>query len=302
MNEVERIVENANKLNAHIDSVVFEKDGNIIEWGRTETLHELRSSAKLLVSMAYGIAIAKKMKCKDNKILTLDTKVYNTFKDLTKKLPPYVKNWTIRTLLTHSTGYEKMMMKASQIENIDKDKLLDYIFETSTKYTVGEHFTYNNVEPYLLSVFFSENFKMDISDFVKKEIFSPLEIKKYTWKKYGKYCAGATGLYLNYKDFHKLGELILHYGMFNKKQVVPKDWIVEMTSPQIDCPDSYKPERVLPKIAAGYFVWISRDGIVFRDGAGGQYIICDRKNDMLITLMSSEEHINLVTESLRGLI
>lgn len=213
-----------------------------------------------------------------------------------------MKNWTIRTLLTHSTGYEKMMMNASQVKELDKFKLLDVIFETPIRFDAGVHFTYNNVEPYLLSVFFKENFGVDISDFISEKIFKALEIQNFTWSKYGNYCAGATGLFLNYKDFHKIGQLLLNFGKYNHKQVVPEEWVVEMTKPQIQCPDYYKPERLLPKHNAGFFTWISRDGIVFRDGSNGQYIICDYQKNTLITIMSTEKEMNLVTECLKGMI
>ena len=75
-----------------------------------------------------------------------------------------------------------------------------------------------------------------------------------------------------------------------------------MVKPQVHCPDYYKPERLLPKLDAGYFTFISRDGIVFRDGSNGQYIICDYKNNRLITIMSSQKDMSLVTECLRNLI
>lgn len=94
----------------------------------------------------------------------------------------------------------------------------------------------------------------------------------------------------------------MNFGKYNGKQIVPKQWVKEMTKPQVACPDYYKPERVLPKLNAGYFTWISRDNIVFRDGSDGQYIICDYKNNRLITIMSSQQDMSLVTECLRDLI
>lgn len=199
-------------------------------------------------------------------------------------------------------GYENMMFNAGQVKTLDKFKLLDILFETPIKYPTDTHFTYNNVEPYLLSVFFKENFGIDISDFINEKIFKPLVIKNYTWSKYGNYCAAATGLFLNYKDFHKIGKLLLDFGKYKGNQVVPANWIKEMTSSQVHCPDYYKPERVLPKLDAGYFTWISRDGLVFRDGSDGQYIICDYPHNRLITIMSTQKEMNLVTECLKGLI
>jgi len=174
------------------------------------------------------------------------------------------------------------------------------LFSTEIKYKTGKHFTYSNVEPYLLSIFFQENFDINIADFVNEKIFKLLNIKEFEWLNLGKYCAGATGLYLNHKDFHKLGQVLMNNGKYKDVQIVPEKWIKQMTSKQVECPDNYKPERFLPKLGAGYFTWISRDDIVFRDGAEGQYIICDNKNNRLITIMSTEKYMAKVTECLRG--
>ena len=96
--------------------------------------------------------------------------------------------------------------------------------------------------------------------------------------------------------------MIFDFGKYEGKQIVPEAWIKEMVNPQIHCLDYYKPERVLPKLSAGYHTWISRDNILFRDGSNGQYIICDYKNNRLITILSLQKDMSLATECLRGLI
>ncbi len=268
---------------------------------KTVDLHELRSCSKLLIAFAYGIAIDEKFVCKDGQPLSLQTKVFDTFSKIAKP-PKQVKEWTVRTLFTYSTGYEKMMFNKSHVETLDKFHLLDVLFAQPIKHPTDTHFTYSNVEPYLLSVFFQENFGKNIREFIKERILQPLGVKKFVWENFGNYCAAATASYFNHKDFHKFGQLLMNDGAFDGKQIVPKWWILEMKKPQVDCPDYFKPERVLPKLSAGYFTWISRDGIVFRDGSDGQYIICDEKNGRLISIMASQEEMSLVTECLRGLI
>lgn len=302
---IKAFLEKAKELNVNIDSIYLEENDIITkEIINDIELHELRSCSKLLIAFAYGIALNENFKCKfTNEILNLNTKIYPTLSAIYNgQIPEQVKEWTIRTLLTHSTGYEKMMFNEKHIETLDKNNLLEVLFNTEIKYKTGEHFTYSNVEPYLLSIFFQENFDQNIAKFVNERIFKPLDIKNFEWLNLGKYCAGATGLTLGSSDFHKLGQLLINNGKHNEIQVVPADWIKEMTSKQVECPDYYKPERVLPKLSAGYHTWISRDNILFRDGSNGQYIICDYKNNRLITIMATQKDMSLVTECLRGLI
>ena len=290
----------------NIDSVFIEQNGNVEKFFyNDEQLHELRSCAKLLVAMAIGIAIDKGLSIAGEP-LTLNTKVFPIIKDIAnitnKSNIDKMKEWTIKDLLTHTTGYEEQMMSERFIQDIDKDRLLDYALNYDIPYEVGTRFAYNNVEPFILSVFFQEAFNKNLTDFIDENIFKKLDISEYKWENYGKYCPGATGLYLKHSDFHKLGQLLLNEGKYNNNQIISSNWIKEMCSMKLETPSAYKPERVLPKIGIGYFIFISRDGYIFRDGSNGQYIILNKDKNLLITIMSTEKDMKNVTEILKNLI
>ena len=305
MIDIEKLKDNVNILSRNLDSLnidsIFIEQNNHIEKiiYKDEELHELRSCSKLLVAMAIGIAIEKKM-------LDLDTLVYPVIKNIVKiknvNNLNKIKQWNIKHLLTHTTCYESQMMSEKYIENIDKDNLLDYALNYDIPYEPGNRFAYNNVEPFILSVFFQERIGINLSDFINENIFEKLNIEEYKWDNYGKYCPGATGLYMKHTDFHKLGQLLLNNGKYNNEQVIPESWIDEMCKLQLETPSAYKSERVLPKIGVGYFTFISRDDFIFRDGSNGQYIILNKNKDILITIMSSEKDMKNVTEILRGII
>ncbi len=297
-NNVSKLKETLPSLN--IDSIFLEQDGKLDKiFYNYECLHELRSCAKLLVAIAIGIVIDKGM-------ITLDTFVYPSIKNIVninnESNLEKIKKWKIRDLLTHTTGYEKQMMSESYIKDIDEDKLLDYALNYDIPYEVGTRFAYNNVEPFVLSVFFQEAFGINLTDFINENIFKKLDIKEYKWNNYGKYCPGATGLYMKHSDFHKIGQLLLNNGIYNNNQVVPREWINEMCKLQLETPSAYKSERVFPKVGIGYYIFISRDEYIFRDGSNGQYIIVNKKNNILITIMSSERDMKNVTEILKNLI
>lgn len=295
---IKLISEKENGLN--IDSIFIEQDGQKdIIFYKEESLHELRSCAKLLVAMAVGIAIEKKM-------FNLDTLIYPAIKNVVniknKDNLEKIKKWTIRNLLTHTTGYEKQMMSEKYIEDIDKNDLLNYALNYDIPYKVGERFAYNNVEPFIISVFFQEQFGINLRDFINENIFLKLNIKEFEWENYGKYCPGATGLYLKHSDFHKIGELLLNDGVYNNEKVVSENWIKEICKMQLETPSIYKKDRVLPKMGVGYYTFISRDGYIFRDGSNGQYIIVNKDKNLLISIMSNEKNMKLVTEVLRDLL
>ena len=91
-------------------------------------------------------------------------------------------------------------------------------------------------------------------------------------------------------------------GKYNNKQIVPQEWVRQMSTKQINTPFFHRFRLVLPKYGAGYHIWISKKGVVYRDGSGGQYIICDHNHDRLITIMSTQKNMALVKKCLKGFV
>lgn len=286
--------------NVHIDSIMIEENGMIQKHSyKPDCLHEMRSLSKVLIALAYGIVL-------DKKLISLDTFVYPTLSKLNVEIRKdnldKIKQWKIRHLLTYTCGYEKQMFSEKYIKDLDKNKLLEYVLNCDLPNPVGEIYTYNNAETFLLSVFFQEMFKENIADFIAREIFSPLGITEYKWENFGKYCPGGTGLYISHESLFKIGQLILHKGKFNNKQIISHFFIEEMCKTQIQTPNATKLDRVLPKFGVGYIMHISRDGYVYKDGTNGQYLIVNFAKNQLITILSSESEMNYVIEILRDLI
>ena len=311
MVDINIVKENVNILSKelgrlNIDSIFIEQDGKLDKvFYKDEQLHELRSCSKVLVAMAIGIAIEDKMLV--NGIpLSLDTKIFPSIKNLVKIKNKNnllkIQTWTIKNLLTHTTGYESQMMSERYIEDVDKNELLDYALNYDIPFDVGTRFAYNNVEPFILSVFFQETFGINLKDYINEKIFKKLNIKEFEWDNYEKYCPAATGLYLKHSDFHKIGQLLLNNGRYDGKQIIPENWIVEMTSMQLETPSAYKPERVFSKMGVGYYTFISRDNYIFRDGFHGQYLIINREKKLLVTIMASEKDMKNILEIFRDII
>ncbi len=294
---IDEIMKRIDEFGLSIDSLYIQSKDSLNVIINSDKLHELRSCSKLLVAMAMGIAI-------ENNLFSLEENIYNYIeKYITNdNNREKIRKWTIRTLLTHTTGYDKMLMSNKEIidKNLDKSKLLEYALNYDIANEPNATYTYNNVEPFIISVLFKEKYNIDLEDYIKENIFNKIEINNYSWEKYGEYCPGCTGLYLLPKDFHKLGMLILNDGVYNNVSVVPSNWINEMIKLQIETPNLVKIERLFPKYGAGYFTFISRDGYVFRDGTNGQYIIINKNKELVISIMSSEKDMSKITEIFRN--
>lgn len=194
------------------------------------------------------------------------------------------------------------MFSRKYIKDLKTEDYVSYVLNYEMPNNVGEKYVYNNAETFLLSVFFQEEFQINIKDFIAKEIFEPLKIKKFIWDNYGKYCPGATGLFLSHKDLFKVGKLILQKGLWKDKQIISSKFIEEMCSTHIDTPYAVKPNRILPKFGVGFVVNTSYDGWVFKDGTNAQYIILNLKKNQLITILSDEEDMTLAQQILKDVI
>ena len=102
-----------------VDSIFIQKQNSIDKhFFSSESLHEMRSTSKVLTAMAVGIAMEKKMKINGAPI-SLDTKVYPIIKNLVTisnvSNLAKIQQWTINNLLTHTTGYQSQMMSERYI-------------------------------------------------------------------------------------------------------------------------------------------------------------------------------------------
>lgn len=292
------ILDNINKENAQIDSLYIEENNELHKLIVYDDLHELRSVSKLLIAMAMGIAIKDKLFSIDENVFKYFEKYINNQNNIQK-----IKKWTVKSLLTHTTGYDKTIMTSKYIRenNLEKDKLLENVLNYDINNEPNSECVYNNVEPFLISVLFKEKHNIYIEQYIDKNIFKKMDIKSYKWEKYGEYCPGCTGLYLYPDDFYKIGKLVLNDGKYENKQIIPTEWIKEMCEIKLETPNLYKKERLFPKLGIGYFIFLSRDNYIFRDGANGQYIIINKQKKLLICIMASEKDENKPTQILKNI-
>src|SRR5690625_5934085 len=111
------------------------------------------------------------------------------------------------------------------ITHLDPFAYLHYIVNHPIGDEPGVYYPYSNSGFYLLGVVLQEFLQDDLLVFIKRELLDPLGVKNFKWEKYGDYIAGATRLWLLPEDLLKFGELLLHDGKVNEKQLISKSWI-----------------------------------------------------------------------------
>ena len=290
-----------------LHSIMIVKDGKVVKehWmseGAPDKLHILNSVSKTFTSTAVGLAIAEGR-------LSLSDKVVDLFPD---KLPADVsdnlKKVEVRHLLTMSGGHDTEPSRRTMPEGADwVEAFLAHPFE----HEPGTYFWYNSMGTYMLSAIVQKVTGEKVIDYLTPRLFEPLAIEGATWQESPQGInAGGWGLYLKTEDLAKMGQLILRRGEWNGKQIVPAEWIDEMTTAHIDSrPAGMRPEQITFKAedsdwlqGYGYQMWRCRHGAVRADGANGQYIIVMPEQNVVIAMTANigdmQGEINLVWEHL----
>ena len=281
-----------------IHSVMIVKDGNVIysHWqseGVDSVPHVLHSVSKTFTATAVGLAIA------DGKMALTD-KVVDYFPD---KLPAEVsdnlKAMTVRDLLTMSCGHD---VEPSWRGDSDQDWVTIFLAHPVV-HEPGTFYLYNSLGTYMLSAIVQQVTGEKVVDYLTPRLFEPLHIDKPKWEEspQGINCGG-WGLYLKTEDLAKMGQLLLQKGEWNGKQLIPAEWVAEMSKKQVE---SINPgtrieqaeERGMTKESSdwmqgyGYQMWRCRPNCFRADGARGQYIIVVPDKNAVIAITSNVEDL-----------
>ena len=281
-----------------IHSVMIVKDGSVIysRWqseGADSVPHVLHSVSKTFTATAVGLAIA------DGKMALTD-KIIDFFPD---KLPAEVsdnlKAMTVRDLLTMTCGHD---VEPSSRGSQEVDWVQAFLAHPVV-HKPGTFYLYNSLGTYVLSAIVQQVTGEKVVDYLNSRLFEPLHIDKPKWEEspQGINCGG-WGLYLKTEDLAKMGQLLLQKGKWNGQQIIPEEWVSEMSKKQTE---SINPgtrieqaeERGLTIETSdwmqgyGYQMWRCRPGCFRADGARGQYIIVVPDKNAVIAITSDVEDL-----------
>jgi CubicO group peptidase (beta-lactamase class C family) len=298
INKIDTAIRNGTYPNIHSlhivrnNKLVYEKywPGKDESWGNDlgiriherDSLHDIRSISKSIVSACVGIAIQQ------GKIKSIDQKVFDFFPEYKKLDTGLISSLTIKHLLTMSSGlvwneevpYDNP--ENSEIKMIRSSNPVEFVLSQPLEFPPGQVWKYNGGTTQLLAAIIEKTTGEKIDQFASEYLFQPLEIKKFEWAKYPGtgLPAAASGLRLSSRALLKFGLLYFNGGKWEDKQMVPEKWVEESFRPHVERPDggSY-----------GYQFWLWQDTINNKPtpivgcvGNGDQRIFFDKTNDLLV--------------------
>lgn len=241
------------------------------------TLHTLQSVTKSIVSLVYGVALARK------DIATIEQPIAkfipahaDAFRDsLRKKI-------TIRHLLTMTSGirwpegggYGSDDDITQRMEN--SADWVSMVLAQPMDTVPGTKYHYNDGAAALLAEVFRGATGVDLQVYAAQHLFAPLGITSFQWKRSsGGLTDSEGGLYLEPADLAKLGQLMLDQGMWNGTRLVSAEWVAESVRGQLPV----KPGQPPARINYGLLWWtvgpslLQDPGVYFGWGYGGQYVV-----------------------------
>lgn len=243
-----------------------------------DSIKNIMSVTKTIIGLLTGIAIDEGF------IENISDPVSKYLDHIISITEPVKASTTIEQLLSMTAGHNWNGTSSTSLFNdcFSSPDPLGYIINHPLVSTPGSVFNYSDGASHLLSVIISEATGQNTLDYLSEKLFSPMGISNFTWIKDNRsYPIGAAGLRIKPGDMVKIGQLILHKGMYKNQQLVPEEWIISMTSPQISTDNNvpYGPDY-------GYQVWIGNAGgfkHIMAMGWGGQFILIRPEQDLVVT-------------------
>ncbi|MBK8501337.1 MAG: serine hydrolase [Saprospiraceae bacterium] len=239
----------------------------------TDSLHDVRSVSKSVVSAAVMIAIDQR------KIESVNQRVFEFFPEYAKYDIGMKRDITIQHLLNMSAGFEwDEEIPYSDTTNSERrlnfsPDAIDFVLRQTLVDVPGNKFNYNGGCTQLLAAIVEKVSGLTIDMFVDKYLFKPLGIIQYSWVviRDGKPSA-ASGLRLRSRDLAKFGLLYLNEGKWNGKQIISSQLITQTLKSQIST--SYKDSNYYIEYSNQF--WIQNEII---EGKKVSWIQCQGNGD-----------------------
>ena len=254
-----------------IHGVTIVKNGKLITEAmfgpyESDLPHATFSECKSVISLAIGILIGEKK-------LSLDEKVVDIIDGINAIAKKRYEKLTVEHLLTmRSSSY------FNEIGAVIEDDWEKEFFTIVPFGTIGKTFFYNSLNTYMLACIIRRKAGMTVTEYLRPRLFEPMGIDNIFWEKgpSGTECGG-WGLYITQEDIAKLGLLALNGGVWNGKQLVPKEYLRLATKAHAKVPENYG------AFDYGYQMWVGKNSDSFLyNGLFVQNMMCFRNTKTII--------------------
>ncbi|MEN8154556.1 MAG: serine hydrolase [Acidobacteriota bacterium] len=249
--------------------IILENEKIIYEYGPTDKIMNTHSVRKSIMGLLYGIAVEKGLIDINKTLADLEIDAYIP---LTKQ----EKSATIRDLLMAKSGIYLPAQGEHDSQITDRPK--------RGSHKPGSYFFMNNFDANALGTIFIQETGSSIGKFMEEYLAKPLGMQDFSednvisggpwfWPK-KKSMHKQYYIYMSTRDLARIGVMVSNNGLWNKKQIVPKNWIIESTTSHSDLTKNHINYGRYDGF--GYQWWIVSDTeTIWTDGYGERFMIID---------------------------
>jgi CubicO group peptidase (beta-lactamase class C family) len=244
-------------------------DPSQLQWGRTSR-HYLASVNKSLTATVAGIAMDQFGYTPTNFIAPLlpDESAYFL-------ADPNKAALTLHDMLTMQLGFVWDEWGSNDLTLLwQSTNFTDFVLSRNNKGPQSA-WRYNSASPNMLLKGLEEMVPGTIRDWAHTNFYSKLGITDYDWQSQPDGLPeGAARMHMRPRDMMKVGVTYLNNGVWDDVQVIPTNWVEEVSTVQANGDYSY-------------FFWIRQlNGVnyISADGDGGQYINIFPEENMVIVM------------------
>ena len=252
----------------------------LLEYGDVTQLSYLASVRKSILSMLYGIHIARGE-------IDLSKTLAQLNIDDNQGLTAAEKQATVRDLLMARSGIYHPASNAGDDTQFAPPR-------GSQK--PGAYYLYNNWDFNALGTIFEQETGKNIYDALRDDIAGPIGMQDFRREAQNKSGNAQTSRHLAYhftlstRDMARIGYLMLRDGKWRGQQIVPSAWVKESTAALTPRTDMNPPNRRTGRFGYGYLWWRfdgpqpspAYEGAYSGQGAFGQYILVMPKLDLVV--------------------
>lgn len=284
------------RANPNVRAFLMERRGATFAHYRADTTPNTRANVasvtKTVMSLLVGIAIERGL------IASVNEPLADFFTEYARG--PYaatMQRVTLRHLLTLTPGFESSGLDANSdfmafTQRLYQPGILEHALGRRVVDAPGTKFYYSNLDVHLVAMALSRRLKAPMADFARETLFQPLGMETVEWPQGPDGIPnGASELRLSAQELMRLGRMMLDGGMWQGRQLVPRQYILEATTRQVASDAPVRGPAVL--WGYGYLIWTAStpgDNLAayYAAGYGGQFIYVVPALDLVVVATTDQ--------------
>lgn len=276
--------------NPDLKAVVVMRGGHVVAEryfnGQTsETLHDVRSAGKSVTGLLATIAVDRGL------ISSLSDPVQIYWPEATGSAIGDVRLSDVLTMRSGLAAFDGDTPSPGDEDLLDEAAdPLAFTLAVPRSDPPGTHYRYNSLTAYVAGLVIEKAAGQSLSRFAEEALFAPLDIDVWRWDAdLGGHTKGQGNLWLNARDFARIGEVVRGGGLYQGRRIVSEAGLAAMLEPRVPIP----PEADDPYADAYGYFWYAKTypigdrtvAVRFASGNGGNkiYVVPDRRLVIAIT-------------------